>query len=153
MYEVARRAGVGQATLYRNFPDRPSLAAALVAEHMERSERLAIEHAEDPDAFFILLRGIVESVARFHSLGELASETRLRSASTDVAGGSRRSGRRPLPAAKRPHAARRTIEDLFLAAAMAKARWPGSRVRGARRRQEPRPHTDAGWPDARARGR
>ena len=32
MCEVARRAGVGQATLYRNFPDRGDLAAALLLE-------------------------------------------------------------------------------------------------------------------------
>ena len=31
MYEIARRAGVGQATLYRNFPDRRNLAASLLA--------------------------------------------------------------------------------------------------------------------------
>ncbi|MGI8411095.1 MAG: TetR/AcrR family transcriptional regulator [Solirubrobacteraceae bacterium] len=38
MREGARRAGVGQATLYRNFPDRRDLAAALLAEQMERTE-------------------------------------------------------------------------------------------------------------------
>jgi AcrR family transcriptional regulator len=128
MYEVARRAGVGQATLYRNFPDRPSLAAALVAEHMERSERLAIEHAEDPDAFFILLRGIVESVARFHSLGELASENACLGSELD-----RRRRRlaevmkEPLRAAKAAGTLRCdvTIEDLFLVVAMAKGAMAG----------------------------
>src|SRR5580693_5422870 len=74
MYEVARRAGVGQATLYRNFPDRRNLAAALIAEHMERAERLAAEHSGDPDAFFVLLRDIAETMASSHALGELARE-------------------------------------------------------------------------------
>jgi AcrR family transcriptional regulator len=72
MCEVARRAGVGQATLYRNFPDRRSLASALLAEHMDRTEAVAVEHAGDPDALFVLLRNIVENMARFYSLGELA---------------------------------------------------------------------------------
>ena len=72
MYEVARRAGVGQATLYRNFPDRRNLAAALLAEHMEQTEQLAAAHADDPDAFFVLLRNVVEIMARFHAVGELA---------------------------------------------------------------------------------
>ncbi|HTU87885.1 MAG TPA: helix-turn-helix domain-containing protein [Solirubrobacteraceae bacterium] len=74
MYEVARRAGVGQATLYRNFPDRRNLAAALLAEQMERSERLAAEHSGDPDAFFVLLRDVVDGMARSHALGQLARE-------------------------------------------------------------------------------
>ena len=66
MYEVARRAGVGQATLYRNFPDRRDLAAALLLEEMEHTEQLAAEHAGDPDAFFVLVRSVVETIARFH---------------------------------------------------------------------------------------
>ena len=74
MYEVARRAGVGQATLYRNFPDRRDLAAALLLEEMQHTEQLAVDHAGDPDAFFVLLRNIVETIARFHALGELARE-------------------------------------------------------------------------------
>ena len=41
MCEVARRAGVGQATLYRNFPDRTALAAEVLNEHVERIEQLA----------------------------------------------------------------------------------------------------------------
>ena len=78
MYEVARRAGVGQATLYRNFPDRRNLAAALLAEHMEQTEQLAAAHADDPDAFFVLLRNVVEIMARFHAVGELARRGRRR---------------------------------------------------------------------------
>jgi AcrR family transcriptional regulator len=74
MYEVARRAGVGQATLYRNFPDRRTLAAALMAEYMDHTEELADEHVGDPDAFFIMLRSIVETMASYYSLGELARE-------------------------------------------------------------------------------
>jgi AcrR family transcriptional regulator len=74
MCEVAKRAGVGQATLYRNFPDRSSLAAALLAEHMERTEQLAAEHVGDPDAFFLLLRQIVDRIAQFHGLSQLARE-------------------------------------------------------------------------------
>jgi AcrR family transcriptional regulator len=74
MYEVARRAGVGQATLYRNFPDRRSLAAALLREDLERFEHLAAGRTGDPDAFFILLRNLIENMASFYSLGQLARE-------------------------------------------------------------------------------
>ena len=74
MCEIARQAGVGQATLYRNFPDRRDLAAALIIEQMEQTERLAAEHAGDPDAFFVLLRNVVDTMARFQTLGALARE-------------------------------------------------------------------------------
>lgn len=74
MYEVARRAGVGQATLYRNFPDRRALAAELLAEEMQDIERLAAEHAGDPNALYVLLRHMAETVARFHGITELARQ-------------------------------------------------------------------------------
>lgn len=74
MYEVARQAGVGQATLYRNFPDRRDLAAAVLDDYVVHTEELAAEHAGDPDAFFVLLRSVVERTSRFHTLAEIARE-------------------------------------------------------------------------------
>jgi AcrR family transcriptional regulator len=128
MYEVARRAGVGQATLYRNFPDRRDLAAALLAEDMEHAERLAAEHSRDPDAFFVLLRGVVETMARFYSLGELAHK--------DACLGSELDRRRlrlaelisqPLRDAKAAGTLRRdlTVEDVFLLISMVKGAMDG----------------------------
>ena len=141
MYEVARRAGVGQATLYRNFPDRRNLAAAILAEHMERTEALAIEHADDPDAFFVLLRDIVETMARFHALGDLARE--------DACLGSALERRRqrlaelmkePLRSAKAAGTLRRdlTIDDVFLVVSIIKgavepADGPAARAAAATR--------------------
>jgi AcrR family transcriptional regulator len=75
MYEVARRAGVGQATLYRNFPDRNALIAALAVEWIEELERIGAEHAGEPDGFFVLLRAIADSAARFHGLVDCAQES------------------------------------------------------------------------------
>jgi AcrR family transcriptional regulator len=123
MYEVARRAGVGQATLYRNFPDRRNLVAALLQEHIERVEHLVAEHAGDPDAFFVLLREIVETMAGSHALGELARE--------DACLGSALERRRqriaelikqPLRAAKAAGTLRRdlTVDDVFLVVSMIK---------------------------------
>lgn len=51
MSEVARRAGVGLATLYRHFPDRDSLAAAVVADRVERLEELVAAGAGHPATF------------------------------------------------------------------------------------------------------
>ena len=74
MCQVARRAGVGQATLYRNFPDRGALAAEILGERVERIVELAADHADDPDAFFVLLRSVVDTMAGVYALAELARE-------------------------------------------------------------------------------
>lgn len=50
--EIARRAGVGNATVYRNFPDRDALAREVVCSVMDRtSERAESAIAEGGDAF------------------------------------------------------------------------------------------------------
>lgn len=74
MCQVAKRAGVGQATLYRNFPDRGALAAEILGERIERIVELAAEHEDDPDAFFVLLRALVDTMAGVYALAELARE-------------------------------------------------------------------------------
>ena len=55
--EIARRAGVGIATLYRRFPERESLMRAVVLDALDRVAQEA-EHAlaEEPDAFEALAR-------------------------------------------------------------------------------------------------
>src|SRR5688500_9373525 len=58
MPEVARRAGVGQATLYRHFPDRYALTAAVVAHHLERLEACIATTVDQPAAFRHLLRDL-----------------------------------------------------------------------------------------------
>jgi AcrR family transcriptional regulator len=55
--DVARRAGVGIATLYRRFPDREALMRAVALDVLERvgaEARLAL--AEEPNAFNALVR-------------------------------------------------------------------------------------------------
>lgn len=121
MYEVARRAGVGQATLYRNFRDRDALVAALAAEQLDVLERVGSEHAGDPNAFFVLLRAIVETQVRFHGLVECAHDDTVVSAQlepvqqrlVELIKGSLRD-------AKAAGLVRRdlTLEDAFLVAAM-----------------------------------
>lgn len=50
MAEVARRAGVGRATLYRNFPERRDLLEALFAEEVDALIAAAAPSADDAGA-------------------------------------------------------------------------------------------------------
>lgn len=68
MYEIGRRAGVGQATLYRHFPDRAAIVAAISREHVERIEATAAEHKEDDDAILIVLHAAAQMLVCIHDL-------------------------------------------------------------------------------------
>jgi AcrR family transcriptional regulator len=72
MSTVAKRAGVGQATLYRNFPDRGALAAEIIDEHVERIVALAAEHEGDSHAFFVILRSLIDGIVSMYALAVLA---------------------------------------------------------------------------------
>jgi AcrR family transcriptional regulator len=51
MPEIARRAGIGQATLYRHFPDRLALAGAVIAYQIERLEQCVAAGRDHPATF------------------------------------------------------------------------------------------------------
>ncbi|WP_327403359.1 TetR/AcrR family transcriptional regulator [Streptomyces sp. NBC_01288] len=60
--EIARRAGVGNATLYRNFPDRDALVREVVCSVMDRvAEGAELALAETGDAFTALERFVHDS--------------------------------------------------------------------------------------------
>jgi AcrR family transcriptional regulator len=62
--EVAQRAGVGIATLYRRFPDRTALLRGVVIDALEKTrataERAAEEHDDPFEALAAYLRGALE---------------------------------------------------------------------------------------------
>jgi AcrR family transcriptional regulator len=72
MSTIAKRAGVGQATLYRNFPNRGALAAEIIDEHFDRIAALAVEHQGDPNAFFVILRSLIDGIVSMYALAVLA---------------------------------------------------------------------------------
>jgi AcrR family transcriptional regulator len=75
LYEVARRAGVGQATLYRHFPDRAALAATIARELFDEiAEAVAVNAGRD-DAFDRLLDTIVDCAVRSHGLTDVVRES------------------------------------------------------------------------------
>jgi AcrR family transcriptional regulator len=66
---VARRAGVGQGSLYRHFPDRVSLALAAFEENVAQLEALAAEPGRTlDDCLSLLTRQAVEAAAFINML-------------------------------------------------------------------------------------
>jgi AcrR family transcriptional regulator len=63
MRAVARRAGLGLATLYRHFPDREALVAGTFAHELADCDRLSEEALADPDPWRAL-RGVVDHAVR-----------------------------------------------------------------------------------------
>jgi AcrR family transcriptional regulator len=135
MYEVARRAGVGQGTLYRNFQDRGALVAELLEEEVQHLEALAVEHAGDPEAFFLIVAYVVEIVGRFEGISEVAREAgcvgaeleRARVRLAELIEG-------PLRGAQAAGVLRRdlTAEDVFLVVRMVKGAVAGAEGAGTR---------------------
>ena len=60
---VIERAGVGRATLYRNFPDRGALMQALMARNLDRIEEEALRLADRDDGLFELLVYLAQRIA------------------------------------------------------------------------------------------
>ncbi|MGW7407348.1 TetR/AcrR family transcriptional regulator [Streptomyces sp. NPDC054833] len=75
--EIARRAGVGNATVYRNFPDRDALVREVVCSVMDRTVRAAEQAlAETGDAFEALERFVhVSADERITALCPMISST------------------------------------------------------------------------------
>ncbi|MFJ8662339.1 TetR/AcrR family transcriptional regulator [Streptomyces sp. NPDC093795] len=61
--EIARRAGVGNATLYRNFPERADLVHEVVLSIMGRVTEIAVRAAEEEDDTFAALRRFTHAAA------------------------------------------------------------------------------------------
>jgi AcrR family transcriptional regulator len=135
MCQVARRAGVGQGTLYRHFAGRSALVAEILDEHVTRIEALAAAEAGNPDAFFVLLRSLVDKMVDLYGLAVLARH--------DVETDSqlKRSRQRirellavPLRDAKATGTLRRdvSLDDVFLIFAMGRGAMEGLPDRAAR---------------------
>jgi AcrR family transcriptional regulator len=63
--EIAQRAGVGEATLFRRFPTKDDLIDAIIETRMEEVAVLADAAAEDPDPGAALERFMQDLVKRF----------------------------------------------------------------------------------------
>lgn len=75
MYEIARRAGVGQATLYRHFPDRKALVGEIATEVLDEVEAEAAASSPDPDeGLALLLELVVSAMVRSGALLQLIDD-------------------------------------------------------------------------------
>lgn len=63
--DVAARAGVGRATIYRSFPTKDHLVAGVAIERMRRFEREVTEALDEPDAG-AAFRGVLLGIAESH---------------------------------------------------------------------------------------
>ena len=100
MPDIARRAGVGVGTVYRHFPTKEALVAALARDHFSRmADELERAAAREGDAWEILVevtracgkacaddRGLAAAVAGAHDVMIAAADenTRLRGATTTL---------------------------------------------------------------------
>ena len=72
--EIARRAGVGIGTLYRNFPNRQALLEALYVDEVEEMCRAAAELEDGVDAWEALSRWFERFIGYLATKRALASE-------------------------------------------------------------------------------
>ena len=70
LYEVGKRAGVGQATLYRHFPDRSALIDAICEVEFAGLREMAASRAGDPDLLLVLIAEMSGRIAGLHGLTE-----------------------------------------------------------------------------------
>jgi AcrR family transcriptional regulator len=128
MSTIAKRAGVGQATLYRNFPNRSALAAEVIDENFERIAALAAEHEGDTDAFFVILRTLIDAIASMYALAVLArSDAETDSHLQRTRQRIRLLLKTPLGDAKAAGTVRRdlSLDDIFLMVAMGRGAMEG----------------------------
>jgi AcrR family transcriptional regulator len=61
---IAERAGVGRATLYRNFADRYVLALAVFVDQLEQLAERTRARGDDPQAFFAFIEDLADLQVR-----------------------------------------------------------------------------------------
>jgi AcrR family transcriptional regulator len=118
--EIARRAGVGPGTLYRNFPTKEALFEAVLRGHMESlaGEAAALATSDRPgDALFTFVRRLSDEASSKRNLVEallgagLQMDERLRDCKQEI----ERAAARLLVRAQRAGDVREdvTVDDLF----------------------------------------
>jgi AcrR family transcriptional regulator len=71
LHEIARRTGLGKATVYRHFSDRQTLALAVAEDQLAMLGRLAATSVGEPAVFRSMLRAVLLSQASMRPLVEV----------------------------------------------------------------------------------
>ena len=109
LHVIAEQAGVGRATLYRNFAGRTELALAVLEADVADLGRRTAEQGDDPAAFFWFLDRLAEDMIRNAGLAGLVRNVRSPDALTPLRQSLMEAGAAPL---KRAQAAGLVREDL-----------------------------------------
>jgi AcrR family transcriptional regulator len=75
---IVERAGVGRATLYRQFPDRHAILLALLERSAQRLQKRADSLHDRPDAFFVLLQYLADRIVQSPALSDYWRTTSLK---------------------------------------------------------------------------
>ncbi|MEV6612001.1 helix-turn-helix domain-containing protein [Kutzneria sp. NPDC051319] len=81
--DIAARAGVGKATVYRNYPTKDDLVAAVVRCHVEELERRTVAALAEPEAYQAFARYVVDLFATLAQHRLLADALAAGTVSTD----------------------------------------------------------------------
>ena len=75
---IARRAGVGQGSLYRHFPDRASIALAVFEDNIPDLETVAAQPESTLDAVLsLMIDQLVDSIALIEMIDPVTTDPRL----------------------------------------------------------------------------
>ncbi|MGF7237578.1 MAG: TetR/AcrR family transcriptional regulator [Frankia sp.] len=74
LHEIARRTGLGRATVYRHFPDRHALAVAVAAQNLEALRGVVSADEGERLSFRDLLHAVLSRQASMRPLGALMRE-------------------------------------------------------------------------------
>ncbi|NEX94368.1 TetR/AcrR family transcriptional regulator [Caulobacter sp. 17J65-9] len=124
---IAERAGVGRATLYRNFPERKQLAIAVLVDEMERLADWTRAQGEGPEVFFAFLDQLNDMLARNAGLRDVLHSERSPEALAPLRRALIRAGAEPLARAQAAGLVRPDLQpdDIRVLAAVLGASFPG----------------------------
>ena len=119
LHLIAEKAGVGRATLYRNFADRSALVLAIFVEQIEDLGRRTRARLDDPDAFLWFLEQLVALMMTSAGLSALIRDLKVE-AMEPVRQGVREAGAEALAVSQAAGRVRPdlTVEDIRVLALM-----------------------------------
>ncbi len=97
---IAERAGVGRATLYRNFADRTELAVAVFADQLDDLNQRTAAQGADPEAFFWYMEQLAALMIQNAGLDAALREARSPEALAPIRAKLIEGGQKPLAQAQ-----------------------------------------------------